>query len=225
MKKKLRIKQALKDKEIMLSEIHHRVRNNLALISSLFELENIYTDDERIRSLHNLSKMRIKCLSLIHDTFSESKKAANINISQCLSALIDTIKSKYKSKYDNITVHKQISPVSLNINQAIPLGLICNELLMKINYSKFDGVSHPQITITLEEANGSATLKVIDNGKAEMTEQNLTNPETINQVIISTLVSQLKGECKISDSNDRNTIEITFIKRDIKGPGSNIELQ
>ncbi|MEX0770149.1 MAG: PAS domain S-box protein [Balneolaceae bacterium] len=220
-----KLKQALKDKEIMLSEIHHRVRNNLALISALFDLQNIYTDNENFRGLLNLSHMRIKCLALIHDTFSESKKAANINISKCLSTLIDIIKEKYKWEYDNITVHKEISPVSLNINQAIPLGLICNELLMNINSSKFDGVSNPRITITLEETNGSVNLKVINNGKAELTTQNLKDPETINQVIINTLVSQLKGEFKVSDSNGRNTIEITFIKRDLKGPGSNIELQ
>jgi PAS domain S-box-containing protein len=216
------IKQSLKEKEIMLSEIHHRVKNNLALISALFELQNMYTDDENVHAILNNSKLRIKCLSLIHETFSKSGRTANINFSHCLSSLVDIIQRKIMSEISDVHIVKEISQTTLNINQAIPLGLICNELLMNTNPASFDNVEKPSIEISLEDSSDQVTLEISDNGNNGVHKEKLTNTDTISHTIITTLVSQLKGDFKVPDTKSQNTFMLTFRKRNIKGPGSNL---
>jgi PAS domain S-box-containing protein len=213
------IKKSLKDKELLLSEIHHRVKNNLALISALFELQNLFIEDRKVRNILDESKLRIKCLAMIHDRFSESGRTADINFSKFLDEYIDFLSWTFKTEKHGIQVLKEINNVHLNINQAIPVSLICNEIL--INANPFDE-EKPVISISLSKKNDLVTLKIYDNGKGLFRNHPVENENSLTFLIVNSLIAQINGKFKIRTSGNGTSFDVVFKKVKMKGPGSSI---
>jgi PAS domain S-box-containing protein len=213
------IKKTLKDKELLLSEIHHRVKNNLALISALFELQNMFIEDRKVRNILDESKLRIKCLAMIHDRFSESGRTADINFSRFLEEYIDFLSWTFKTEKYGVQVVKDIKTVHLNINQAIPISLICNEIL--INANPFDE-EKPEISISLSKKIDLVTLKVYDNGKGLFRNHPVENEDSLTFLIVNSLIAQINGKLETRTTSNGTSFEVTFKKVKMKGPGSSI---
>lgn len=210
---------SIKEKEVLLAEVHHRVRNNLALISALFQLQSMTTTDDRIQEVLQDSLMRIKCLSLVHETYANANEIAHINFGKYIEELVQFV-DKTLNKNRNITLKADIDAMQLNINQAIPAGLLCNELLT-LSYSKLSEQQNKQaIEFKLKEKGNRVHLLITDIGEKSPLEQDESEAENLRALIIETLISQLQGAIDHSSNDRENMFSLAFEKRDYKGPSS-----
>ena len=216
------LKRSLREKEILLSEVHHRVKNNLALISALFELQASFVEDERVRSILYNNQQRVKCLSMVHETFTGSSENADIEFGSYIGSLLDYITDTFTTRNIDLELKKEIQDLQLNINQAVPCGLICNELLTNAHKYAFDQVDDARLEFSLKERHGEVRIRIADNGVGLPEEIDFQNPKTFGFTIVNTLVSQINADLSV-DKNEKGTeFILTFEKRDLRGPGSSL---
>ena len=217
-----KLQQSVKAKESLLSEIHHRVRNNLALVSALFDLQSMYTENEKVHAILHDSQMRLKCLALVHDSYANAEKTSHIDFGDYLNQLVDFVQNTFNKENGKRTVKikKEIPAVNLNINQAVPAGLLCNELLLNAYLNFYEDTKEPIIEVNLKELEKGVVLTVSDNGVKSSQKYNLEKPSSLGMLIVKTLNSQLRGYISITEQSDKTLFELTFKKRDLKGPSS-----
>src|SRR5206468_2203016 len=119
------IRSSLEEKEILLKEIHHRVKNNLQIVSSLLSLQSGYTREDVVRDLFLESQNRVKSMALIHEKLYQSADLANIDFSDYIQSLARNLFQSYAAEPDTVSLETNVD-VSLEIDQAIPCGLIVN---------------------------------------------------------------------------------------------------
>lgn len=209
-----RWEQSLHEKEILLSEIHHRVKNNLAVISGLLEMESMQTPDPE-RALKE-SRDRIHSMAMIHEILYQSDSFSEIRLDQYIKDLAEYICETYVAGDKEIDLHTQLQEVTLNINQAVPTGLILNELLANAIEHGFNGETKGSITIHLKESEGKVHLLLKDNGKALPFEFDLESADSTGFTIVKALVKQLDGQLQITNT-EIPTIELQFSKSDASG--------
>jgi two-component sensor histidine kinase len=193
------ITQALKEKDVLLAEIHHRVKNNLAIIASLFNLQISTVENEMAKGILLDSKNRVKSMALIHDRLYKSDSLSEIDFSKYTSELIDEIKYSYPTLARNIQVNTHISNVSLTVNNAIPCGLILNELLTNCYKHAFKGMDSGTIDVSFRGQGSSIELQVRDNGVGLKTGYN--QGESLGMVVIESLSQQLDGRSEFKVEN------------------------
>lgn len=214
------IKQSLQEKEMLLAEVHHRVKNNLALITALFELQIMYSNNDEISETLGNSKIRIKCLSMVHETFSGSSSGAEVDFSSNLQEITKFIDFTFGLSKQGVAFRKKIEPVQLNINQAIPVSLIVTELMINIHRDKFSDTDHPEIDISLSINDNSVSLEISDNGKGLFERNQVESPDTLAFIIVKTLVSQIEGDLQIVPEEEGTRYKLHFTKSDKLGAGS-----
>lgn len=217
-------RKAADEKEVLLSEVHHRVKNNLALISAMLDLNNMHYDDKRVNAIIQNYIKRLKSLSLTHELFSYEGRAMHVDFSRSLSQLVDLYISDDEGS-SVVTLEKKFSPVKLNINQAIPFILLCNELL--VTESKEEGdrdadKTGTNITISLHEENGTIVLHMQDDGPGLLDSHDIFQSESFSYMIARALVSQLGGSMELIPDVMGTSISITFEKKAKKGAASTI---
>lgn len=214
------LRKSLNEKNVLLSEIHHRVRNNLALISALFDLQSMYTDDERVSTILHDSQMRVKCLAMVHETYAGTEKTAHIDFGGYLNQLVDYVHNTFIRGNGKIHLEKNISSSDLNINQAVPAGLLCNELLLNVYMNSFQEIENPEINVRLEENDSELSLSISENGIKNREDYSLDPPNSLGMLIIKTLSSQLQGKVDLLEDNGVTTFSLHFQKRELKGSSS-----
>ncbi len=213
------IKKSLHEKEVLLAEVHHRVKNNLALISALFELQKLHTNDEKIHSILGKSNVRIKCLSLIHDSFSQNEQSADIHFGDFLERLLQLTRDALNRNNLNVDYQTEISPVSLNINIAIPVSLIFTEWMMNIIDDEFK-TEEPVVKITLKEKGEKIDLSISCSRLNGLKKKLESDPQSLTDTIIETLVKQIKGKVDYETDDERFVSHLRFKKTDLRGAGS-----
>jgi len=194
------IQAALNEKEILLAEIHHRVKNNLAVIASLFNLQIHSIENEEAKSILTDSRNRVKSMALIHDSLYNSEKLSEIDFAKYTTELIAEIHSSYPSLANNIKLTTSISDVTLNVNSAIPCGLILNELLTNCYKHAFKGRTQGTIEVFLSKNEEQLiNLKVKDDGVGLKADYDKN--DSLGMVVINSLCDQLDGNCKYSVDN------------------------
>ncbi|CAN5441403.1 hypothetical protein BH23BAC3_BH23BAC3_27270 [soil metagenome] len=219
-----KIRNTLHQKELLLSEIHHRVKNNLALISSLIELEGLYTEGQNARSVLDKCRLRVKCLAMIYETFSHNEQTTSVNFSKFLIHQIELLNHRPKNGC-KIFLENEEPSIYININQAIPLSLICNEILYLINANKLSKTLSPDVTIDLYENSGDIILKLSDQDNSNTWKENFTISVDPDTEIINTLITQLNGSFKMNSEERGNTFELRFERKDLKGSGSSVDIR
>lgn len=205
-----RAQAQLKEKEILLKEIYHRVKNNLQLISSLIAIQASQTDNKEVKSQFDTCCNRIATISLLHEQLYKSKNLARIKIEQHIHELLENIKKTYQDDR-NITFDVNVVNISIGMNEAVPLGLIMNEIITNSFKHAFDEKGG-KITIRFNRTpDHKWLLEVSDNGKGAESPEKLLNSASFGTEIISSLVDQLDGDMEIVTSpNNGVKYRITF---------------
>ncbi|MCH8317763.1 MAG: PAS domain S-box protein [Bacteroidetes bacterium] len=195
------IKASLKEKEILLKEIHHRVKNNMQVISGLLDLQADKSKDPAIKAFSTKAKDRIRSMALLHEKIYLSKDLANIEISGYIETLTDELVYNYNID-NNIKLKREIDEVFLDIDRAIPLGLIINELVSNSLKYAFPKGRKGEIFISLKsKKNNKIVLEVGDNGLGLPKNFDIQNTETLGLELVRSLTQQLKGSLEIIRHN------------------------
>lgn len=204
------IQNALKEKTTLLSEVHHRVKNNLQLIHSLLDLQALQTDDPAVVEILENSKRRINSMSLIHQAFYQSNDLANIELSEVLRTLVENIATSYNPTENPIALTIDADSVCLPITKAIPCGLIVNELVTNAMKYAFPDNNAGEIKVILNlDEKGQACLSVTDNGIGLPADLEFDNLSSLGMELVSVLAEQIGGELTVQYSNPTR-FEIRF---------------
>ena len=190
------VQAALKEKEVLLAEIHHRVKNNLAVISGLLGLQASYLEDEQVKKLFEESRNRIHTMALIHDKLYQYEALAKINFCAYINDLVDHIKESYMISEIHFSV--TCNDIFLDIKNAVPCGLILNELISNACKHAFVGVKEGEIKIVCTKMGEKFTMAVSDNGVGFDMESALKKPNSLGLTLISALSDQVGGSVKTS---------------------------
>lgn len=193
-----KISTSLKEKEVLLREIHHRVKNNMQIISSLLRLQAETTKEKKLKESFKISQNRIHSMALIHEELYRSADLAHINFFLYIQKLLSKLFSSYGISTERIKLSIDIDNILLNINQAIPCGLIINELVSNSLKHAFPSGISGMITITLKKYKNSKRLIIKDNGIGFTNDKKLNNSDSLGFQIVRDLVRQLDGTIKLN---------------------------
>ncbi|MDX1636609.1 MAG: histidine kinase dimerization/phosphoacceptor domain -containing protein [Balneolaceae bacterium] len=190
-----RWEHTLNEKEVLLSEIHHRVKNNMAVISGLLELKSMQNRDPE-QALRE-SRDRIHSMATIHEMLYQSNSFTHIDLRQYMQQLVDYICETHIGHHKKITLATQFDDIQLNINQAVPFGLFLNEVLTGITVHGFRGETEGKIAIELTETDGTVSVEITAYGEGLPEDIKLDNTDTSEYAIITALVQQLNAELNV----------------------------
>jgi len=206
------IKASLAEKEVLLKEIHHRVKNNLQVISSLLRLQSRYIQDENVMEMLKESQNRVRSMALVHEHLYQSKDLSRIDFSEYIRNLASHIFQAYEVKARGVKLNVKVVPVFLNIDTVVPCGLIINELVSNSLKYAFpeESVGDICIDFNYEQNNENKfILQVGDNGIGFPEGLDYQNSGSLGLRLVCSLVRQLKG--KIERINEVGTVfKITF---------------
>jgi two-component sensor histidine kinase len=204
------IKQSLKEKEILLKEIHHRVKNNLQIISSLLNLQAQQIKDRATWEVFRESQARVRSMALIHEKLYQSKDLARVDFDGYVRDLMVYLFRSYGTNLDLVHVEIDAQGVSLSVDTAIPCGLIISELVTNaIKYAFPDGRKGNICVDVGPEDDGHLALRVADNGVGLPLDLDWRHAESLGLQLVSTLAAQLHGQIEVH-SNGGTEFKITF---------------
>lgn len=201
------IKIALAEKDILMAELHHRVKNNLAVISGLFSLKITDNLNEEAKSVLIESRDRVRSMSLIHNQLYKNHSLVEVNFDEYVKELVTEINSSYPSVSNSISISTYVNNISLNVNHAVPCGLILNELLTNCYKHAFKNKEEGHIDIRFVSDNSHFKMNVKDNGVGLPEDYNKRSSLGIS--VVESLSEQLNGA--FCFKNDEGTsFELTF---------------
>lgn len=195
-----KILESLEEKKVLLREIHHRVKNNLQIISSLLNLQSQYTEDDETQDVLIGSQNRVRSMALIHEKLYGSMSLNRIDFGEYVENLAESLINSYIEIPGNVRMHLDIKNVYLNIETAIPCGLMINELISNSLKHGFKD-SKGNIKIEMAPENEEYILKICDDGVGFPEEIDFRNTETLGMQLINSLVKQLDGEIKLVENS------------------------
>jgi len=194
-----KLKATLQEREILLKELHHRVKNNLQIISSLLKLQAENIKDEKLAEMFYESQNRVRAMALIHQKLYQSKSLSQIDISVYIQSLVADLIRSLNSNTRRISVEVKIEEVLLNMDTAIPCGLIINELFYNSIKYAFPGNRQGVIRIELTKDGQSdeLSLTISDNGIGLPENLDYQNTETLGLQLVGMLTRQLDGSLEL----------------------------
>ncbi len=198
MKYEAALRASLKEKEILLQEIHHRVKNNMQVISSLLNLQAKLIDDPRAQEMFRQCQKRIRSMALVHEKLYRSPDMASIDFQDYLHSLARTVYQDYQRLLGQVELKIELEPVNLNINQAVPVGLIVNELITNSLKHAFPEGRKGKIWVVMKKAEGNKVmLQVKDDGVGLPQELDPKRTESLGLMIVYTLAKQIDGRIEL----------------------------
>ncbi|MFA5363008.1 MAG: histidine kinase dimerization/phosphoacceptor domain -containing protein [Candidatus Omnitrophota bacterium] len=194
------VQRSLKEKEFLLKELHHRVKNNLQIIASLLQLKLANSKDTEVIDVFKQTQERIRVMALVHQKLCETNDFMSIDISGYVHDLVNDLLLAYGVDRKKVAVKVNVAKVLLNIGLAVPCGLIINELLTNSFKYAFPGDRKGKISIALRSINkGTLEITVSDNGIGFRKDFNFRRAKTMGLwLVISTIESQLGGKVKLN---------------------------
>lgn len=209
------IKSSLKEKEVLLREIHHRVKNNLQVISSLLLLQSKHISGKKNLELFKESQNRVKSMALIHEKLYQSQDLASINFKEYLNTLIIGLFRSYQAQSGHVELKLEVGDISLGVDSAIPCGLIINELVSNSLKYAFPNGREGVISVVLRSLNKKdVELVVSDNGVGIPEDLDFRNTKSLGLHLVTILAEdQLEGEIKLSrDKGTEFQIKLRGVK-------------
>lgn len=221
-KKENKIYENAQEKEVLLAEIHHRVKNNLAIISGLLELKALKVESKEMKEILRQSQLRIQSMAMIHESLYKAEDFSNLEFSDFTENLIKAIEDAHGHSDKDIQIIFNCSDsLELNVNQAIPSGLIINELVTNAFKHAFTDRNKGVIYVTIDYDPGEKEifLKVSDDGKGLPQKFISGQSDSLGATLIQQLTSQLDGELTVQNK-DGAVIELRFKESDKSGSSS-----
>ncbi len=199
------LKTALNEKDTLLKEVHHRVKNNLQIISSLINLGEYYKSDNPENLIEDI-KNRINAMALVHEKIYASDTLDKINMKEYIKSIVTSLFNLYNA---DITFIPDLDPVEIELSEAIPLGLILNELITNVIKYAFPNNQSGDLYISLKEDNDIIKLIFKDNGVGFPDDLNVEDLSTLGMVVVKNLTYQIDGTIELHNDNGAY-IEIVF---------------
>jgi histidine kinase len=204
------VQKSLKQKEILLKEIHHRVKNNLLVVSSLLDMQTNYTDQPEIIKLLENCQNRVTSMALVHQHLYGSSELDKVDFAQYTESLLDHLAYSQNCEARNICLYLDLEKIELNIETANPCGLIINELVSNALEHGFRDRDRGNIWLKLNQnQENKITLAIKDDGVGFKTGLDLYNSDSLGLELVCTLVEQIEGTIKLDQTNGTK-IEIVF---------------
>ncbi len=196
------LKASLKEKETLLQEIHHRVKNNLTVVSSLLKLQGNSTEDERIKEALKASQGRIYAMSAVHEALYNVKNLAEMDLKSYLSKISGTLIQTYSVNPGQVRFNVEGDGIILNIEKTSPVGLIVNELISNSLKYAFPDEKKGEINVSMNKLDKEIELTVMDNGVGVPDGFDWKNSNTLGLKLVRTLVeNQLDGSIDLDNTN------------------------
>ena len=204
------LEESIKEKEVLLKEVHHRVKNNMQVISSILNLQSSYIDDETALSILRESQDRIKSMSFVHESLYQSNTLSEVNFSEYIRNIAGNLFHSYGRPEGGITMQYELEEVFLNLDTSIPCGLIINEVVSNCLKYAFAGKEKGIIRIEFSKlSDGKLKLIIGDDGIGLPSNFDIENAETLGLQLVTTLVTQVSGELDIK-TNKGTQFSIVF---------------
>ncbi|MEM7038640.1 MAG: sensor histidine kinase [Bacteroidota bacterium] len=188
---------ALREKETLLKEIHHRVKNNLQIISNILEFQSYTLDDDRMRAVTIEGQNRVKSMAMIHKRLYESDTLRKIPFQQYLEDLSGSLAETYRKPGQNIETKVESADIALEIDTAVPLGLIVNELLTNSFKYAFEGRSKGNVRLGVSRVEGGYRLSVEDDGVGMPEGFDPRKSDSLGLDLVLGLARQLDGKAEL----------------------------
>ncbi len=203
------LQASLREKEVLLKEIHHRVKNNMQVISSMLRLQSNYIEDPKTLELFNESQNRVRSMALVHEQLYRSGDLSRIDFGNYVRSLTSQLARSYESKA-NITLQVEIEGITLGVDAGIPCGLIINELVSNAFKHAFRGRDSGTIWVRMWRRDQRVVLSVCDDGVGFPKEIDFRNTESLGLQLVTTLTDQLDGTIECESEGQGTEFVITF---------------
>ena len=195
-----KIKSSLREKETLIDEIHHRVKNNLAVISGLLYLQSNQIEDKKLQQTFDESRRRIQSMALVHEKLYHNESLESIDFAEYVKALVESIHNSYNPSAASITVETDITNIYLELKNAVPCGLILNELISNAYKHAFEGKVSGKIGITINKKGSQLSLCVEDNGVGLKDNLDISQSTTLGFTLVNSLIAQVHGILHIENT-------------------------
>jgi len=217
------IEKSLQEKDTLLNEVHHRVKNNLAIISGLLELEIIENRDPELSKHLTSTQSRITTIAKIHELLYQNESLSHVSFKEYVQSVIGEGSSLFKKRSYELISKFDLDEVELNVNQAIPAGMLLNEILDYLDYicenKSGDNTNELLISMTNNVECVKIELKNPDNNLLPLYNNDKDPNTDLRKELIKVLLTQIHGEVKLTYEPE-STLSIHFAKRELKGPHS-----
>lgn len=195
------IERSLKEKETLLQEIHHRVKNNMQIVSSLLRLQSQHVKDSETQEIFNACQNRINSMALIHTALYQSKNIASIDFKAYISRLMRQLILAYNKQDSSVDYSIDVQDIHPEINKAIPCGLIVSELISNSLKHAFPSQKKGLISVHMQEQKGKYTLTIKDNGIGFPKRMDFRTTGTLGLQLVTDLTSQLGGTIDLNTNS------------------------
>lgn len=206
------ISESLSVKNAMLREIHHRVKNNLSQISSFLQLMSLHEDNEKVHRVLSDADLRVKSIMLIYESLYEAGQLDTVDCREYLSDLIQAIDGVLNCD-NRIDIHVECDELQLHVNQAVPLALILNELLINAFKHAFDEDESGSIHVAIRKEGDTVTVRVRDSGRGFPSGFDQMSGEQLNLSVMQSLARQLRAHYEMFNDGGA-VIDLSFTKKE-----------
>ncbi len=206
---KKEISISLKEKEVLLKEVHHRVKNNMAIISSFLELQSMSSDNDNLKLMLTESISRIKSMAILHEKLYLSRNFTSISVNDYLRELVSDLAASFGFTDKERLLKFDVDDADLNLDLLIPLGLLVNEIVMNSLKHAFVNIKNPEIYVSLKVHGGLVNIIISDNGSGMPDKEILREKNTLGLDIIEALTAKLKADTRVT-SIDGTRYDISF---------------
>ncbi len=203
------VSKALNEKEILLREIHHRVKNNLQIISSLLGVQSRKIDDPRAQEAIQEGRNRVRSMALIHQNLYQDENLVGVSSNKYIEELIEELVSNYQIDDQLLTIKKDIDSLVLDVDSVIPIGLILNELITNSLKYAYSDMQNAEMFISLKKRTDHVVLTVSDNGRGLPQGFNIEESKSMGYTLVKAFTDKLEGKLDIT-SDGGTSIVITI---------------
>ena len=198
-------------KEALLREVHHRVKNNLAVICSLFYLQANHTEDQGTVQIFQEMENRVHSMALVHESLYRSENLARVEFAEYARTLASDILGSYRNPAASVRLKVELDPVVMSVDQAMPCGLILNELISNSFKHGFPDGTGGEIKVTLHSTSaGACILSVEDSGVGLPFDFDMNNTKSLGLKLVRSLTRQVRGAFELARIGSRTSAQLQF---------------